>query len=58
MLRYKANEIVTSEAARCHGKPLVDAVIHYVRELKVVDRDGRFKGQVAGCGMATRAGAP
>jgi CBS domain-containing protein len=38
MLRYNAIEIFTSEAARCHNKPLSDAVIQFIRELKIAAR--------------------
>ncbi len=48
MLRYKAIEIFTNEAARCHKKPLVDAVIQYVRELKIAARCIVTRG-LAGC---------
>ncbi|MFY9941175.1 MAG: DUF190 domain-containing protein [Desulfobacterales bacterium] len=48
MLRYNAIEIFTSEAARCHKKPLVDAVIQYIRELKIAARCIVTRG-IAGC---------
>ncbi|MFZ2042072.1 MAG: DUF190 domain-containing protein, partial [Desulfobacterales bacterium] len=48
MLHYKAIEIFTSEAARCHKKPLVDVVIQYVRELKIAARCIVTRG-IAGC---------
>ncbi|HSM73018.1 MAG TPA: DUF190 domain-containing protein [Desulfobacterales bacterium] len=48
MLRYKAIEIFTSEAARCHKKPLSDAVIQYIRELKIAARCIVTRG-IAGC---------
>lgn len=38
MLRYKAVEIFTSGAVRCRKKPLMDAVIQYVREPKIAAR--------------------
>lgn len=48
MLRYKAIEIFTSEKARLHGKPVADAVIQYVRNLKIAARCIVTRG-VAGC---------
>ena len=38
MLDYKAIEIFSSEQARCQGKPLSDAVIHYLHDLKIAAR--------------------
>jgi CBS domain-containing protein len=48
MLHYKSIEIFTSEAARCHKTPLVDAVIQHVRELKIAARCIVTRG-IAGC---------
>jgi CBS domain-containing protein len=48
MLAYKAIEIITSERSRYHNKPLSDAVIHYIRELKIAARCMVTRG-IAGC---------
>lgn len=48
MLDYKAIEIFTSESARYQGKPLTEAVIDYVRGLKIGARCIVTRG-VAGC---------
>lgn len=38
MLNYKAIEIFTNEDARYRGKPIADAVIAYIRDLKIAAR--------------------
>lgn len=38
MLNYKAIEIFTNEDARYRGKPIADAVIDYIRDLKIAAR--------------------
>jgi PII-like signaling protein len=38
MLQYKLIEIFTSEGARWKGRPLSDAIVQYVRDLKVAAR--------------------
>ncbi len=38
MLDYKAIEIFTNEEARCQGKPVAEAVIDFLRHLKVAAR--------------------
>jgi CBS domain-containing protein len=38
MLNYKAIEIFTSEGARFKNRPLVDAVIQYIKDLKIAAR--------------------
>lgn len=48
MLNYKAIEIFTSEEARCQGKPATDAVIDYIRKLKIAARCIVTRG-IAGC---------
>jgi CBS domain-containing protein len=48
MLNYKAIEIFTSEEARYRGKPVVDAVLQYVRGLKIAARCIVTRG-IAGC---------
>ena len=48
MLAYKAIEIFTSEAARYGKKPVVEAVLEFVRELKTAARCIVTRG-VAGC---------
>lgn len=48
MLRYKILEIMTSEAARCGRKTVVDAVLDYVRGLKTAARCMVTRG-IAGC---------
>ncbi len=48
MLTYRAIEIFTSEAARCRKKPLADAVIQYIRGLKIAARCIVTRG-IAGC---------
>jgi len=48
MLNYKGIEIFTSEAARYKKKPLVDAVVEYIRGLKIAARCMVTRG-IAGC---------
>lgn len=48
MLDYKAIEIFTSEAARHRGQPLAEAVVEYVRNLKIAARCIVTRG-IAGC---------
>lgn len=48
MLDYKAIEIFTSEAARHRGQPLAEAVVEYVRDLKIAARCIVTRG-IAGC---------
>jgi CBS-domain-containing membrane protein len=48
MLNYKAIEIFTSEEARYRRKPVVDAVLQFVRELKIAARCIVTRG-IAGC---------
>jgi CBS domain-containing protein len=48
MLHYKAIEIFTSEEARCRNKPVADAVIQYIRDLKIAARCIVTRG-IAGC---------
>ncbi|MDA8402655.1 MAG: DUF190 domain-containing protein [Desulfobacteraceae bacterium] len=48
MLNYNAIEIFTSEEARCQGKPATDAVIDYIRNLKIAARCIVTRG-IAGC---------
>ena len=48
MLNYKAIEIFTSEEARYRKKPVVDAVLNYVRQLKIAARCIVTRG-IAGC---------
>jgi CBS domain-containing protein len=48
MLNYKAIEIFTSEEARHGKKPLADAVVQYIRKLKIAARCIVTRG-VAGC---------
>lgn len=37
-MNYKLIQIFTSEDARCHGKPLSDVMLTFVRGLKVAAR--------------------
>ncbi len=48
MLKYKTIEILTSEDARYRGKPIADAVIDYLRDLKIAARCIVTRG-IAGC---------
>jgi len=48
MLRYKAIEIFTSEEARFRKKPVVEAVLQYVHDLKIAARCIVTKG-ISGC---------
>jgi CBS domain-containing protein len=48
MLNYKAIEIFTSEEARYRKKPLADAIVQYVRDLKIAARCIVTRG-VTGC---------
>jgi CBS domain-containing protein len=48
MLDYKAIDIFTSEAARHRGQPLTEAVVDYVRNLKIAARCIVTRG-IAGC---------
>jgi CBS domain-containing protein len=48
MLEYKAIEIFTSEEARCQDKPATDAIIQYIRDLKIAARCIVTRG-IAGC---------
>lgn len=48
MLNYKAIEIFTNEEARYQGKPIADAVIDYIRDLKIAARCIVTRG-IAGC---------
>lgn len=48
MLNYKAIEIFTSESARHQGRPLTEAVVEYVRGLKIAARCIVTRA-VAGC---------
>ncbi|MBM9616414.1 DUF190 domain-containing protein [Desulfobulbus rhabdoformis] len=48
MLNYKAIEIFTNEEARCSGKPVADAVVQYVRDLKLAARCTVSRG-ISGC---------
>ncbi|MBR9987281.1 MAG: DUF190 domain-containing protein [Desulfosarcina sp.] len=48
MLDYKAIEIFTSEAARYRKKPVADAVMQYIKDLKIAARCIVTRG-VAGC---------
>jgi PII-like signaling protein len=48
MLNYKAIEILTSEDARFRNKPVAEAVVQYVRGLKIAARCIVTRG-VAGC---------
>jgi CBS domain-containing protein len=48
MLNYKAIEIFTSEEARYRNKPVADAVMEYIRELKIAARCIVSRG-IAGC---------
>ncbi len=48
MLNYKAIEIFTSEAARHRNKPVADAVMQYIRDLKLAARCIVTRG-IAGC---------
>ena len=48
MLNYKAIEIFTNEEARYRNKPVADAVIDYIRALKIAARCIVTRG-IAGC---------
>jgi CBS-domain-containing membrane protein len=48
MLNYKAIEIFTNEDARYRGKPIADAVLDYIRNLKIAARCIVTRG-IAGC---------
>lgn len=48
MLNYKAIEIFTSEKARYQRKPIADAVIKYVHDLKIAARCIVTRG-ISGC---------
>jgi CBS domain-containing protein len=48
MLNYKAIEIFTSEDARYRKSPVADAIMHYIKELKIAARCIVTRG-VAGC---------
>jgi len=48
MLNYKAIEIFTNEDARYQNKPVADAVIQYIQELKIAARCIVTRG-IAGC---------
>ena len=48
MLNYKAIEIFTSEEARYKKKPIADAVVQYIRDLKIAARCIVTRG-VSGC---------
>jgi len=48
MLNYKAIEIFTSEEARYRKKPVADAVMQYIKDLKIAARCIVTRG-VAGC---------
>ena len=48
MLRYKAIEIFTNEEARHRNKPVTDAVLDYIRDLKIAARCIVTRG-IAGC---------
>ncbi|MCL1979881.1 MAG: DUF190 domain-containing protein [Proteobacteria bacterium] len=48
MLDYQAIEIFTNEEARHQGKPIADAVIQYIRGLKIAARCMVTRG-IAGC---------
>jgi CBS domain-containing protein len=48
MLNYKAIEIFTSESARYRNKSVAEAVIHYIRGLKIAARCIVTRG-IAGC---------
>jgi CBS domain-containing protein len=48
MLNYKAIEIFTSEEARHKKKPIADAVVQYIRDLKIAARCIVTRG-VSGC---------
>jgi CBS domain-containing protein len=48
MLKYKAIEIFTSEEARYRKKPVADAVIQFIKDLKIAARCMVTRG-VAGC---------
>ncbi|MGE4560916.1 MAG: DUF190 domain-containing protein, partial [Desulfobulbus sp.] len=48
MLNYKAIEIFTNEEARCHNKPVADAVLEYIHDLKIAARCTVTRG-IAGC---------
>lgn len=48
MLNYKAIEIFTDEEARCRNKPTADAVVEYIRGLKIAARCIVTRG-IAGC---------
>jgi len=48
MLNYKAIEIFTNEEARCNNKPVAEAVLAFVRDLKIAARCTVTRG-IAGC---------
>jgi CBS-domain-containing membrane protein len=48
MLNYQAIEIFTSEQARCQNRPVAEAVIQYIRDLKIAARCTVTRG-IAGC---------
>lgn len=48
MLNYKAIEIFTSEEARYRNQPVSDAVLQYIRDLKIAARCIVTRG-IAGC---------
>lgn len=48
MLNYKAIEIFTNEESRYRGKPIAEAVIDYIRDLKIAARCIVTRG-IAGC---------
>ena len=48
MLNYKAIEIFTNEAARCNNRPVADAILTYVHDLKIAARCTITRG-TAGC---------
>ena len=48
MLKYQAIEIFTSETARFRNQPAADAVIQYIRDLKIAARCIVTRG-IAGC---------
>lgn len=47
-LKYKIIRIFTSEEVHWHGKPLYNAVIEYIRSLKLAARCTIYRG-IAGC---------
>ncbi len=48
MLNYRAIEIFTSEEARSGHQPVADAVVNYIKDLKIAARCSVFRG-IAGC---------